>query len=243
MNRDDATPILAEPIGRLQSEVKYTIPHENTRIATSLLSTRLDPDPQYPSATISSIYFDSHDWKLLGEKRNSDYLKTKVRLRWYSAIAGDQESHDKATFAEVKYKVGSKRTKTRHRMRFTGQELQGMPLSSFELLEVVHEIKRLGCPIRDALIPTFVVSYKRRRFIDRITGKRVCIDSDIGVPKFNRASLSSSFSYYLPRTVIEVKGLHQEFPLFLRPLLALGLRKTAFSKYYECYAELTKSVF
>jgi hypothetical protein len=243
MKRNDKTLTLAEPIGRPQSELKYTIPQERTKIALSLLSTRLDPDPQYPSAIISSIYFDSYDWKLLGEKRNSDYLKTKVRLRWYASITENQKSFDETTFAEVKYKIGSKRTKIRHRTHFSGQELENMSLSSFELLEVIHKLKRLGCPIRRALVPTFVVSYKRQRFVDRATGKRVCIDSDIGVPKFNKATLTSSFSSYLPNTVIEVKSPDQEFPLFLRPLQALGLRKTAFSKYYECYAELTNSVF
>ena len=243
MKRDVEDPILAEPVGRLQSELKYTIPQESTHIARSLLSTRLDPDPQYPSAIISSIYYDSYDWKMLGEKRNSDFLKTKVRLRWYSSDDGNQVSHGNATFAEVKYKVGSKRTKTRHQTRFSGQELQDMPLSSFELLGVLHELKRLGCPIREALIPTFVVSYKRQRYVDRATGRRVCIDSDIRVPKYNRSTLTSSFSHSLPKTVIEVKSPQQEFPLFLRPLQALGLRKTAFSKYFECYAELTRSVF
>jgi len=243
MKRDHENPSLAEPTGRLQSELKYTIPQESTRIAMSMLSTRLDPDPQYPSAIISSIYFDSHDWKMLGEKRNSDYLKTKVRLRWYSSAEGNQLRHDSATFAEVKYKVGSKRTKIRHQTRFSGQELQDMPLSSFELLGVLHELKRLGCPIRNALIPTFVVSYKRQRFVDRATGRRVCIDSGIRVPKYNRSTLASTFSHCLPNTVIEVKSPQQEFPLFLRPLQALGLRKTAFSKYFECYAELTRSVF
>lgn len=228
---------------RYQSELKYTIPKEKTKIAVAILSSQLDPDPLYPRGMISSIYFDSHEWGMLGEKRNSDFLKTKVRLRWYSSLIRNQVCHEEATFAEAKYKIGSKRAKVRHRMRFTGQELQDIPLNSAKLLNVTLELKRLGCPIPNAVIPTFVVRYERRRFIDRSTGKRVCIDTDIGVPKFNRAILSASFPYFLPRTVIEVKSQDQEFPPFLRSLQVLGLRKTAFSKYYECYAELTKTIF
>ena len=41
------------------------------------------PDPAFPESTIFTVYYDTPALDCLGHKSNSDYLKTKVRLRWY----------------------------------------------------------------------------------------------------------------------------------------------------------------
>jgi hypothetical protein len=66
--------------------------------------------PFFPE-TVSSIYFDTWGWKSLSEKINSDYLKTKIRFRWYSDIA--YQLHYAPSFAEAKFRIGTKRKKIR----------------------------------------------------------------------------------------------------------------------------------
>jgi len=227
----------------LEGELKYTIPSDRAKTAIALLDSCLYPDPNFPTGIISSIYFDSRDWTFLGEKRNSDYLKTKVRLRWYSPLEGSLPVDEDVTFAEVKYRIGSRRKKVRRRMNFTGEQLHKIRLDSADLMTVPCELRRAGIVFQETIFPTFVVRYVRRRYIDRMTGKRVCIDHNIGTPKVNRAILSTPFPFILSRAVIEVKSLDVEFPRFLRPLLPIGLQRTAFSKYYECYAALTRTIF
>ena len=69
-------------------EIKLVLPNRAARSLVRWLRSRCWPDPLYPAATVSSIYYDTPDWRLLREKVNSDFLKTKVRLRWYSDIDG-----------------------------------------------------------------------------------------------------------------------------------------------------------
>jgi len=227
----------------LEGELKYTIPSNRTKTAIALLDSRLDADPKFPAGVISSIYFDSRDWVFLGEKRNSDYLKTKIRLRWYAPLAGSLPADKDMTFAEAKYRVGSRRMKIRRRMTFSGEQLRMIRLDSPDLMSVPQELRRAGVVCPKAIFPTFVVRYIRRRYVDRLTGKRVCIDYKITTPRVNQTILSTPFPFELTKAVIEVKSLDLEFPRFLRPFLALGLNRTAFSKYYECYAALTRTIF
>ena len=63
-----------------------------------------------------TVYYDTPRLALLGEKIGSDFLKTKVRVRWY---AGRDGRPGDALFAEAKFRVGSQRRKVRHRLPYT----------------------------------------------------------------------------------------------------------------------------
>ena len=54
----------------------------------SWLAAVCHPERAYPPARVVTVYFDTPDLALLGEKIDSDYLKTKVRVRWYAPLAG-----------------------------------------------------------------------------------------------------------------------------------------------------------
>jgi hypothetical protein len=71
------------PVQPLQRELKYVFPNLRAGWLREWLGVRCRPDGEFAAGRISSIYFDTWSESLLDEKVNSDYQKTKVRLRWY----------------------------------------------------------------------------------------------------------------------------------------------------------------
>jgi hypothetical protein len=227
-----------------ETELKYALPAYRSTLAIRLLERICDPDPAFPLGIVSSIYFDSRDWAYLGEKRNSDYHKTKVRLRWYEQVGpGTGVPYPDQSFAEVKTRTGSTRVKLRLPMEYRGTELAKMELHDRELLRVPAALRAAGAPLKHALFPSFVVRYCRRRYIDRSTRSRIAIDYAISSPKVNKNLLARVFPCNLEFSVLEVKGANWETPVGLQSLFKLGFRREAFSKYYECYRHLTRTVF
>src|SRR6185295_7036252 len=84
------------------------------------------PDRAYPPALVCTTYYDTPALSLLGEKIDSDYLKTKVRVRWYASLGGDASGS--AVFAELKDRVGAGRQKLRVSLDADPVELSRTPL-------------------------------------------------------------------------------------------------------------------
>ncbi len=219
-------------------EIKYVIHNTRANDIAGWLDRYCSPDPEYPRGTVSSIYYDTMNWKYLNEKLNSYYLKTKVRLRWYSDI--EYSKHDNVTFLEVKYKIGGRRDKIRVDTSFTGSELAAMPLENNELIHIINMFRTKGVIINDNLFPAFQISYKRLRYIDPYTGSRICFDYDISSPRSSRMMIPHIRSATLQTAVFEIKGAESELPVSLYPLTDMGLLKSSFSKYSACYHKLTR---
>lgn len=226
----------------IESEAKFVVPAFRTKIALGMLQQFCSPDPKFPIGVVSSIYYDSQGWDYLREKRDSTYLKTKVRLRWYEGLTNKGGTSD-ASFAETKYRIGSKRMKARIPTKYSAAFLAKTKLDNTALLDVPVILAANGVPIRQAIFPAFVVRYCRNRFIDPVSGARISLDYDITAPRSNPRMLANAFPCALPKTVLEIKGTDGEFSQNLRPLLNLGFRRAAFSKYYECYGQLTRTFF
>jgi len=116
----------------LETEIKYVVSAYRTKMALRMLERACIPDPKFPFGVVSSIYYDSQNWDYLREKRDSDYLKTKVRLRWYEQIQVTKEGAD-TSFAEIKYRIGSKRLKIRMPTEFPGRYLSDTPLDNSDM--------------------------------------------------------------------------------------------------------------
>lgn len=234
-------PITSSESKSFQTELKYTAPAHLTKLALRILEGSCDPDGKYPVGVISSIYYDTQFWDFLGEKRDSDYLKVKIRLRWYEQnTPGDLNSQ---SYAEVKYRIGTKRVKYRIQTSLDGQYLKNAALNADELRRIPEQLAARGASIPQPIYPAFIVRYTRQRFIDRLTGARICLDYGITSPKTNPFMIANSHPCALPVSVLEVKGSDGAFPLCLNSMKLLGFRKEAFSKYYECYRLLTRTVF
>ncbi len=237
-----AWPRHPDELRSLETEGKYVAPAHQANVAARVLERICDSDPEFPSGVVSSIYYDTMNLDYLAQKRNSDYLKTKVRCRWYEQLGGTREISDRA-FAELKYRVGSKRAKLRLPTRHSGSRLANTPLTDRELLDVPALLVAKGAPIHKTVFPLFVVRYCRRRYVEKVTGARVCLDYDITSPRSNSRMLGTTFPCSLEETVLEIKSADETFPAPLVALLKLGFRRASFSKYYECYAHLTRTLF
>lgn len=226
----------------LETEMKYVAPVHRTSLAIQMLEKLCEPDPKFAFGIVSSIYYDTRNWDYLREKRESDYLKTKIRLRWYEQATEMTEAAD-VSHAEIKYRIGSKRKKIRMTTEYTGRYLAGIALDNAELLKIPIALAASGARIRQPIFPALTIRYCRRRFVDRLTGARISLDYEITSPKSNPLMLGTTFPCALRKIVLEIKGTNGEFPLKLKHLLKLGFRKEAFSKYYECYGQLTQTFF
>jgi len=222
---------------QLGNELKYLIGNQRSGSVLQWLKYNFRLDPQYPAGVVNSIYFDTRDWQSLGEKINSDYLKTKIRLRWYAEIDGSHPNDQ--SFAEVKYKIGYKRKKWRIQAPFSGSNLADIDLQNPVLLRIPQLLKSHGIRIDRAHFPVYRIEYKRFRFLEPLHGGRICFDKDIHIPQVNPMAIARQYPLALQTAVFEYKGASTDLPYSLFPLMKLGLRKASFSKYGACFQKLT----
>ena len=171
------------------------------------------------------------------EKLNSDFLKTKIRLRHYGSLPGGTPVGN--AFLEAKFKLGSCRRKLRAETDWSAQEVRAMDLGGPELQRVpellLQDVWGLHGEPPGPLLPVFEVTYHRFRFVEPRSGARLSIDTQIQVSRVNRSRLPAPRKLPLGRAVLEVKGEHQALPQSLADLNQLGCKREAFSKFGVCY--------
>jgi len=228
-----------EQIG--EHETKFVLPNTRARGVIAWLTKRCQPDPQYATGQVSSIYYDTRDWAYLDEKINSDYLKTKVRVRWY----GDSRTGRlyPTSFLEVKSKIGSARKKIRIRMEVDSHTMTQMVLHDPAWLHLPRLAEERGVFLKKPLLPTFQLNYQRFRFVDPLTGSRLCVDYNIHVSRINPVMIQRMNPVSLDDAVFELKGKGGHLPDWLHQLTSFGCRRGAFSKYSGCYAQLKRITF
>lgn len=223
-----------------EHETKYVFPHHQAGKLVSWLKDRCVADPEYAEGMVSSIYFDSGDWRMLHEKINSDYLKTKIRLRWYSDHVSGRPLP--ANFLEVKYKVGSSRQKVRLASGLETEWITATPLSDRGFLVVLRQLQQHGVRPQGVVYPALQIDYTRFRFVDPLSGARLCIDGDIRVARCNPDMLGRMRPYPLKTAVFELKERTGRLPAWLQQLTAFGCRRAAFSKYGACWQHMTQQL-
>ncbi len=219
-------------------ELKFVINNTHSQQVIGWLKRTCGSDPEFPAGTVSSIYYDTRNWDLLAEKINSDYLKTKVRVRWYADI--ERRTYFKRSFAEAKFKTGARREKLRVETDYSGNTLAAMDLCSPELLRLPYLLYSENFSFQKPLYPVFQISYKRFRFIEPASRARICFDYDISAPRVNRLMLSCFNPSRLQTAVFEIKGHVTELPYALHMLTDMGLKKASFSKYGACYKKIKR---
>ena len=219
-------------------ELKYIIDGRSVEAVRRWLGCVCQPDPVHPQGVVSSIYFDTPALHYLSEKINSDYLKTKVRLRWYEVRGAAQQG----SFLEAKLRIGTRRRKVRVATPYTGDFLRKAPLNGHTFRDVPAQLRSHGVIVPGALCPVILIRYTRYRFVDVANGLRINLDADISAPAVNRQILPVGNPRPLSTAVVEVKGGATDLPPILRPLAGLGARKAAFSKYLVCYDRAVSTV-
>jgi hypothetical protein len=219
-----------------EHETKFVFGAERAHVLRRWLECRCAAHPLYPSSIVSSIYFDTRGWSFLREKINSDLYKLKARLRWYSDLATGEPQE--VVHLEAKFKRGRARGKIRAPIDFSGRALSGLDPGSPELPDVADLLRTHGVDSPGLLFATFRIDYTRLRFLEPATGQNLCLDFEIHVPCVNRLMVARHDPRCLSDGVFELKGRSTELPPALGPLVKLGCRKQAFSKYLACHERL-----
>ncbi len=222
-----------------ERELKFTLPAGHAHLARQRLEFVCRRDPEFPAAVVWTMYYDTPALISLGEKINSDYLKRKIRVRWYSAIDGRVSG---PAFVEAKLRLGTRRSKARVQLPYPADEIAHWDLQDPRLLRFPLLLREQGVLHQASWQPMILIRYRRDRFIEPLTHSRVSLDADISGPAANPRFISAPNQSPLATAVLEVKGGGDELPVALRPLLALGLHKTSFSKFLVVHAHMTRGV-
>lgn len=198
-------------------------------------------DPRFPRAVVSSVYFDTPDLAFYREKQNGDFLRWKIRLRWYedgaTAPAGADHPGVTGCFLEVKQKEGSVSRKRRFAIPAPPALDKGEPLGDDGISALAARAGELGCSPPGPLVPVLLVRYRRRRFFDPRSLARLSLDTGIVCTHANPAIVTGSPPAHLAVTVLEVKGGDGAFGRCIEPL-AGRLSPGSFSKYAACLESL-----
>lgn len=212
-------------------EIKYSLPLSRVCETQNLLEALCHRDALYPKSTVCSLYYDTPKFQLLYEKINSDYLKTKIRARWYL------HQSDDAVFLEIKNKIGTQRTKFRLRTQFNAPELEKEPLHSQKLLGLLTLLNSETRDLPGPLFPMLTIQYERLRYVDPVLGLRISLDSGIHIARSNLTWVRR-LPPGVDRAVLEIKGQAESLPHHLSYLFRLGIRKEAFSKYSQMLLQI-----
>jgi hypothetical protein len=189
-------------------------------------------DREFYFSPILSLYYDTPGLRLYQEVCNGDYLKTKIRLRWYQReFPAEQETVN--CFLEIKRKFGARRYKRRQLLALGRGCLSGDLFSRGAILAVPEALPEVRLAAGGILVPILIVEYERFRFVDPRSGSRIALDIRIGCPRANAAYLPGAAPVHLSNGVLEVKGALDTLPEWLRPMQG-HLRKQSFSKYAHC---------
>ena len=223
----DPTPAWQTSVPR--HEIKFLGPSRAEPFVAASLEALCAPDGHFPDNVVHSIYFDSPDLASYAEKANGDYLKTKLRLRWY-AEPGERRprsGRDWSAWLEIKTRAGSRGVKRRKLLRLPGPSpLEGLDPEA--LGAVVQE--HAGSSRR----PTCWVSYSRTRLWGPDGVTRLAIDRNLRAEWVARWIPSRWFGAAPPVFVVEVKGDTAAVHPALSTLILRHAQKRALSKYALC---------
>jgi hypothetical protein len=217
----------------LEREIKYLVPSGRSSSLRAWLQRVCTPDPTHPPALVCTTYYDTPALSLLGEKIDSDYLKTKVRVRWYASLEGD--ASDSPVFAEVKDRVGAGRQKLRVKLDVDPDQLSRTPLHAPAWLRLLDPLRDQVPTIASRVEPVLSISYARYRYADALSSARLTIDENIVVTAVNRIRLVGRVLARLPIAVLEYKGAHDNLPAHLAAATRFDARRGSCSKYLACY--------
>jgi len=210
-------------------------------VVRGLLRAVCRPDPIHAPARVVTVYCDTPALQWLDEKVNSDYLKTKIRVRWYEPLDG--RGPGGAVFVECKYRVGATRHKVRVRSEEDAGDVARWPLERADWRRLLDSLTIEGVDLPPDVGPVLRLAYVRERFTDPMGDGRLTLDTEMTVQAVNSFRLRPGLAGRLPGAVVEYKGSAVELPSHLRVIAHAGARKASFSKYLAAYTHITRASF
>ncbi len=223
-------------------EMKYKFQNFYAQALIGWLELHYLSDEKYPEAKVQSIYMEDMWGTSYSEKINSDFFKTKYRVRWYEEVNNSLQDKTKnpTVFLEKKMKIGSQREKKRDAILLDSTEVLNLPLhhDSHKFWKQCF-FERGVCKNIEPLIQ---ISYMRKRYVEESSKTRINIDYNISIEKSNCFYLPQFENVMLPDGVLEVKRSVMSPPESLHYLTRNIVRKSNFSKYEQCLSVL-KNMF
>jgi len=213
-------------------ERKLVVPPRFAGFVVAWLQHTCIADPVYPLNIINSLYLDTPELDSYNECLNGDIYKNKVRIRWYDQLTADQ---DVPAYIELKSKRGFNTAKRRKQVKVPGSVLgKGKIAGTVIQSEMERALPELGYISRKHLRPLIIISYRRYRFREPLSGVSLTYDLEIASRMVERSNAIWAPRLELQTTVLEIKGGTMALPPSLRGLRSIDLRWSAFSKYAKC---------
>ncbi len=231
-------------------ELKYIIRREQQQEILADLLPYVVPDghgDELGSYTITSLYYDTADFKAYWDKIEGHRFRRKVRLRVYGAGPVTPET---ACFVEIKQRLNNMVQKKRTLLPYA----QATDMDTYDALDNEHGINPTGTtedPAKQAVLqevqylyqqlhlqPACIVRYNRIAFNGRDANPdlRITFDTELRSRVHDLSLLSTGFadnSYFLPPlwAIMEIK-VNRTAPYWLAQVLrAHGVTAHRFSKY------------
>lgn len=199
-------------------ELKYLLTRQQYDDFIDILPNYLEPDTSgdaHGRYTITSLYYDSDDYRAYWDKIEGHKFRRKVRVRVY----GQQTvTPDTRCFVEIKQRINKTLQKKRVVMSYSSAEAlcgHGESIPEEEGLsatdrDIVSEIRYLQATLQ--LRPACVVSYDRRAFdgSDYEDGLRITFDTNLKGRTHDLSLLSTGIAanqFFVPPAwcVMEIK--------------------------------------
>jgi hypothetical protein len=215
------------PVASLACEIKHVLPAAVAGQLAGWLGVACRPERARPPAWVVSVYFDTPGLALLDEKVNSDYHKTKVRVRWYRALDGSVAG---PAFVEIKRRIGNRRDKHRMQLELEAGALARWSLDDPRWRSMLAPVAA-HAPLPARLGPVLRIEYLRTRFLDAGSAARLAVDRRIAVTAAATRLRARPLPAALAEAVFEWKGPSADLPAHLAPITRFGARRRSFSKY------------
>lgn len=209
-------------------ELKYVLDRGQYERAVERLGTHMEPDPYSRDGggyLVTSLYYDTADYKAYWDKIEGHRFRRKVRIRVYDAHV---VSPDTSCFVEIKQRTNKALQKKRTLLPYSSATaLCGSAKEVDVVSEVdramIQEVQYLSNTLQ--LQPVCVVSYDRLAFngSQYDPGLRVTFDTNLKCRTHDLTLLSQSYAenrFFLPPQwcVMEVK-VNERVPYWLTEMI------------------------
>jgi hypothetical protein len=180
------------------------------------------------------LYFDTADFDQYERSLAGDFIKKKVRLRWYGIDA--ELNVMQTVFLELKTREGFASIKQRLEMRVPVKKLSPVYIREGIIPKTLlcDTLAQFGYFPLEPLRPVIKISYLRYRFREVLTGMSIALDCRIRSTMIDTAAGNGEKELELSGAVLEIKGNTMEIPVSLKQLRLLEIDWSRFSKYSAC---------
>lgn len=213
-------------------EAKYVLTRKQYEMIMNKFSNRLVPD-SFPHSDISSIYFDTDDYRLIRSSLEKGSYREKLRLRSYCL-----EDDTSEVFLEMKKKYHGvtykRRQATTYRQAMNYILFGKKPCDT----QIMKEVDYLMCKYPD-LKPKVLIRYQRDSFVSKEDNSlRITFDYKIQYSTDNLILMNNNPEKILTdddTIIMEVKSLNA-MPLWMTHTLdKMNIFPGNFSKYAQIY--------